>query len=232
MAMIGFIRPKCCGRLAIPRMAKLYRCTVIGISPWAVRSTIPNRKSSPAAFCRQKQALDSEFFLRRITQALDYRRRRGLNERLCRVVWSESDGLPGLIVDRYGDHVVLQTLTLAMDQRRELIVEVLQTALQPVSIIERNDTPIRKAEGLELRTGVLHGEAPGTFTIAFAGIEMEIDLLHGQKTGFYLDQLANYALVAAHAKGRRVLDCFSNAGGFALSCARAGAAQGNGDRDQ
>jgi 23S rRNA (cytosine1962-C5)-methyltransferase len=190
-------------------------------------SAIYNSKSQIIArrFCRQKQALDGEFFLRRITQAFDYRRRRGLDEKLCRVVWSESDGLPGLIVDRYGDHVVLQTLTLAMDQRRDLIVEALRAALEPASIIERNDTPIRKAEGLELHTGVLHGEAPGAFTIAFAGIEMEIDLLHGQKTGFYLDQLANYALVATHAKGRRVLDCFSNAGGFALSCARAGAAQ-------
>jgi 23S rRNA (cytosine1962-C5)-methyltransferase len=112
-----------------------------------------------------------------------------------------------------------------MDQRRELITEVLKAELQLASISERNDTPIRRAEGLELRTGVLHGEVPGMFTLALAGIEMEIDLLHGQKTGFYLDQLANYALVAAHANGRRVLDCFANAGGFALSCARAGAAQ-------
>src|SRR4051812_33508231 len=117
-------------------------------------SAIYNSKSQIIArrFCRQKQELDSEFFQRRITQAIDYRRRRGLDERLCRAVWSESDGLPGLIIDRYGDHVVLQTLTLAMDERRELIADVLKSLLQPASIVERNDTPIRKAEGLELRT--------------------------------------------------------------------------------
>jgi 23S rRNA (cytosine1962-C5)-methyltransferase len=190
-------------------------------------TAIYNSKSQIVArrISRQRQDLDLDFFQRRITQAVKYRERRGLDPRLGRLVWSESDGLPGVIVDRYGDNLVLQTLTLAMDQRRELIVEALREVLAPRSIVERNDAPIRKAEGLELRTGVLFGDAPGPFEIEVAGVAFEIDLLRGQKTGFYLDQLPNYAAVADHARGRRVLDCFANQGAFALACARAGAAE-------
>lgn len=193
-------------------------------------------------FSRRKQNLDLDFFQRRIAQAVDYRARRGINPRLCRLVWSESDGIPGVIVDRYGDHLVLQTVTLAMDQRKDLIVRALQQnscrasaslagekgagkapALQ--SIIERNDAPVRRAEGMELITGMLSGEAPGEVEIEVAGLKLQIDLLHSQKTGFYLDQLPNYALLAQHAAGRRVLDCFTSQGGFALACAREGATE-------
>lgn len=174
-------------------------------------------------FSRQRQELDAPFFERRIAQALEYRARRGVHARLGRMVWSESDGLPGLIVDRYGDHLVLQTLTLAMDRRKGLIVDVLRSLLSPASIIERNDSPIRKAEGLELQSGVLHGEEPGPFAISVHGIEFTVDLMRGQKTGFYLDQMPSYAAVARHAAGRTVLDCFSNQGAFALACAKAGA---------
>jgi len=130
-----------------------------------------------------------------------------------------------MIVDRYGDHLVLQTLTLAMDQRKALITEALQELLAPKSIIERNDAPIRKAEGLELHTGVLAGVAPDAFEITVDGLIFEVDLLRGQKTGFYLDQVPNYSAVAAHAAGRKVLDCFANQGAFALACAKAGASQ-------
>ncbi len=188
-------------------------------------SAIFNSKSQIIArrFSRQRQELDADFFERRIRQAAEYRARRGLDPRLCRVVWSESDGLPGVIVDRYGDHLVLQTLTLAMDQRKELIVEALRAVLAPHSIVERNDSPIRKAEGMELITGMLFGDAPAPFAITAGGVEFEIDLVRGQKTGFYLDQLASYAEVAKFAAGRRVLDCFANQGAFALACAKAGA---------
>ena len=188
-------------------------------------TAIYNSKSQIIArrFSRQRQDLDADFFQRRIAMAVKYRERRGCDPRLCRLVWSESDGLPGVIVDRYGDHLVLQTLTLAMDRRKELIVATLQSLLNPAGIVERNDSGIRKAEGLEMQTGVLIGEPPAPFPISVNGVEFEIDLLHGQKTGFYLDQLPNYAAIAAHAAGRRVLDCFANQGAFALSCARAGA---------
>src|SRR5205823_11634874 len=163
----------------------------------------------------------------RIAQAIEYRARRGVNPRLCRIVWSESDGLPGVIIDRYGDVFVLQTLTLGMDMRKALIVEALATAggapaLQ--SIIERNDAVVRRAEGMEPQVSVLFGEAPAETEIEVAGLRLSVDLMHAQKTGFYLDQLPHYESVAGHAAGRRVLDCFTSQGAFALACARANGA--------
>ena len=192
---------------------------MLGSAIYNARSQIVARR-----FCRQRQDLDADFFRRRIAQAIEYRERRGIDLKRCRLVWSESDGLPGVIVDRYGDCLVLQTLTLAMDQRKGLIVDALRTLCNPRCVIERNDAPIRKAEGLELVSGVLWGDEPGPVTIELQGMQFQIDLLHGQKTGFYLDQVDNYAAVAAWAAGKRVLDCFSNQGAFALACARGGAA--------
>ncbi len=191
-----------------------------------IGSAIYNASSQIVArrFSRRRQDLDLEFFRRRLSLAIAYRERRGLDPRLCRLVWSESDGLPGVIVDRYGDCLVLQTLTLAMDQRKGLLTEALVSLLSPRTVIERNDAPIRRAEGLELTTGILHGEAPGEVEIAFGGLRFAVDLLQGQKTGFYLDQVENYQAVAQFARGRRVLDCFANQGAFALACARQGAA--------
>ena len=192
-----------------------------------IGSAIYNSKSQIVArrFSRQRQDLDLNFFERRIAQAVAYRARRGIDARLCRLVWSESDGLPGVIVDRYADHLVLQTLTLAMDMRKHLIVEALQNAagFAPSSIVERNDAPVRRAEGLDLRTAVLSGDPSGGVNVPVFGMKFHVDLLHAQKTGFYLDQLPHYSAVAEHASGRRVLDCFTSQGAFALACARAGA---------
>jgi 23S rRNA (cytosine1962-C5)-methyltransferase len=192
-----------------------------------IGSAIYNSKSQIVArrFSRRKQDLDPDFFKRRIAQAAEYRERRKIDNRLCRVVWSESDGLPGVIIDRYGDHFVLQTLTLAMDQRKELIANAIVDLFGNVRIIERNDAPVRKAEGLELQSGVLRGDNATEIKIEIDGVKFGVDLLHGHKTGFYLDQRANYAIVAQHAAGRRILDCFTNQGAFALACARAGAAE-------
>ncbi len=130
-----------------------------------------------------------------------------------------------MIIDRYGEYFVLQTLTMAMDMRRELIVRAMTAALDARSIVERNDVPVRRAEGLELRSGILSGEGPPEVAITVAGLKLQIDLLHSQKTGFYLDQVPSYPLVAEHATGRRVLDCFTSEGAFALVCARAGASE-------
>jgi 23S rRNA (cytosine1962-C5)-methyltransferase len=190
-----------------------------------IGSAIYNSKSQIVArrFSRRKQDLDLDFFKRRIAQAAEYRARRGVDSRLCRIVWSESDGLPGLIIDRYGDGFVLQTLTLAMDMRKDLIANAVLDLFGDVPIVERNDAPVRKAEGLELRSGVLRGDSPSQTEIEIEKVKFEIDLLRGQKTGFYLDQIHNYAIVAEFAPGRRVLDCFANQGAFALTCAHAGA---------
>ena len=173
---------------------------------------------------RRKQDLDADFFHRRLERARDYRDSLGFDEPVYRLVWSEADGLPGVILDRYGDHFVLQTLTLAMDQRKDLLVAAIDALFEPRSIVERNDSPIRKAESLPLQTGMLKGEAPEPFEIEVNGIRQVIDLAEGQKTGIYLDQLDAYQAVARRASGKRVLDCFCNQGGFALHAARAGAA--------
>jgi 23S rRNA (cytosine1962-C5)-methyltransferase len=191
-----------------------------------IGSGIYNSKSQIVArrFSRRKQDLDSDFFKRRIAQAAEYRDRRKIDNRLCRLVWSESDGLPGVIIDRYGDHFVLQTLTLAMDMRKDFIVNAIAELFGNVRIVERNDAPIRKAEGLSPVTGILRGDSATEIKIDIDGVKFEIDLLKGHKTGFYLDQRANYGIVASHARVRRVLDCFTNHGAFALACAKAGAA--------
>src|ERR1700746_769448 len=159
-----------------------------------IGSAIYNSKSQIVArrFSRRKQELDLDFFKRRIGQAAEYRSRRGLDPRLCRVVWSESDGLPGLIIDRYGDHFVLQTLTLAMDMRKDLIANAVIDLFGTVRIIERNDASVRRAEGLESRSGTLRGDTSSQIEIEIDGLKFEVDLLRGQKTGFYLDQNQNY----------------------------------------
>jgi 23S rRNA (cytosine1962-C5)-methyltransferase len=192
-----------------------------------IGSAIYNSKSQIVArrFSRRKQDLDLDFFKRRIAQAAEYRARRHIDPKLCRIVWSESDGLPGVIVDRYGDYFVLQTLTLAMDMRKDLIANAIVDLFGMVRIIERNDAPVRRAEDLESRSGALRGNTSSQIEIEIDGLRFEVDLLRGQKTGFYLDQKQNYQAVAQHAKNRRVLDCFTNHGAFALACARAGASE-------
>ena len=173
---------------------------------------------------RRKQKLEIEFFERRIQQAIDVRERaESVDINLCRMVWSESDALPGVILDRYGDHFVLQTLTLAMHQRKDIIIEAIIKLLEPKTIILRNDSPMLKAEGIEPEITLVHGENPGPFTVEANGVIFEVDLLDGQKTGLYLDQLEAHAAIANMAKGKRVLDVFCNQGGFALACAKAGA---------
>jgi 23S rRNA (cytosine1962-C5)-methyltransferase len=190
-------------------------------------SAIYNPQSQIVArrFSRRRQDLDLDFFTRRIRQAIEYRERKEIDPRLCRLVWSESDGIPGLIIDRYGDHFSVQTLTLAMDLRKELIRDALVGLLNPKSIVLRNDSPSRRAEGMETSIEMLHGENPGSFIVRANDLDFEVDLFDGQKTGLYLDQLQSHSEVAKLAKGKRVLDCFTNQGGFALACAKAGAAK-------
>lgn len=189
-------------------------------------SAIYNPKSQISArlFSYRRQDLDLDFFIRRVERALRSREVAGVDTSLCRLIWSESDGLPGVIVDRYGDHLVLQTLTLAMAQRQDLIIQALVQVLSPCSIVQRNEGNVRKAEGLDQVKGVVWGEQPDPFIVRHQGSAFHADLLEGQKTGLYLDQLDNYQQVATLAKGRRVLDCFTNQGGFAQACALAGAA--------
>lgn len=184
----------------------------------------PHSQIVARRFSRRKQELDADFFARRIAQALELRRRRLPGEELARIVWSESDGLPGLIVDRYKDVLVVQTLTMAMLNHTDEITQALRQALNPCCILLRNDSPMLVAEGIQPSTRVLYGEMPAPFVATGRGTQFLVDPALGQKTGLYLDQMDNYQAVARLAKGRRVLDCFCNQGGFALACAKAGAA--------
>ncbi len=195
------------------------RDRMLGSAIWNSKSQIVARR-----FSHRRQDLDPDLFKRRIARAAEYRKRRGIDPQLHRVVWSESDGLPGVIIDRYGDQFVLQLTTLAMDQRKEMIVDALCQTLGARNVIERSDGFSRRAEGLEETRGVLRGEAhPAEFEIC--GVRFAVDLLEGQKTGFYLDQLPHYSAIAELARGRRVLDCFTSQGAFALACAHAAASE-------
>lgn len=170
-------------------------------------------------FSREKVKLDSDQLKELISKAIARRE----EENVRRLVWSESDHLPGLVVDQYEKKLVVQTLTLAMEKRLEEIVSVLIALLEPECVVVRNDVPSRKLEGLEEKVFVIHGEEPEPDWISVGKIKFFIDILRGQKTGFYLDQRKEYEYVANLSKDKKVLDCFCNQGGFALYCAKAGA---------
>ncbi len=179
-----------------------------------------NRKSQITVrrFTTQKEEFDRMFFKRRIVAANAYR-----SGDTYRMICSEGDQLPGLIVDRFGDKLVVQFLTLGIDQRKMVILEILQELFYPTAIIERSDVPSRKLEGLPETKGVIAGKLEGKTQITVGGVKFELDLLEDQKTGFFLDQAENYTAVAKHCAGKRVLDCFSYHGGFALFAGKAGA---------
>lgn len=164
------------------------------------------------------EPVDRAFFLRRLRAAILHRERVVENSTACRLVFSEGDLLPGLIVDRYGAYLAMQALTQGMDRSRDLIAHCLGELLAPAGILARNDASVRKLEGLALETVVLAGEIPDRVTVAMNGLQLEADLPHGQKTGIYLDQRENYRAAARYARGR-VLDCFTSTGGFALHAA-------------
>ena len=171
---------------------------------------------------RDRVVLDEAFIRAALDRALTRRAgvSAGANRRL---VWSESDDLPGVVVDQFGDTLVVQIQTLAMDKRATIIVESLAALTGAAEIILRNDASIRRLEGLPLAVSTRSGQSwePRWHTID--GFDYWLNLQNGQKTGFYLDQREQHAAVARHAKGRRVLDAFCNQGSFALHAARAGA---------
>src|SRR5262249_45056961 len=150
----------------------------------------------------------------------------GLNDPrgASRLVFSEGDGLSGLIVDRYARWLSLQFTSLALASRRDMFVAQLVELCQPSGIYLRTERGIGELEGLRIADGPLWGEVPdGPVTIADQGLEFEVDLRAGQKTGFYLDQRENRQVAATFARGRRVLDLFCYTGAFSLFAARAGA---------
>ena len=176
-----------------------------------------------------EQALDREFFKSRLETAIRLRHdvlKLNNPAGACRLVFSEADGLSGIIVDRYANWLTVQFTSLALAQRREMFAELLTELLHPAGIYLRTERGIGKLEGLELHDGLLHGAEPaGPFEIKENGLRMLVNLREGQKTGYYLDQRDNRQAVAKLAAGRRVLDAFCYSGGFALHAAKAGAAE-------
>ncbi|MBI5048755.1 MAG: class I SAM-dependent rRNA methyltransferase [Deltaproteobacteria bacterium] len=170
------------------------------------------------------EPIDKDFLKKRIEQALKYRLSLGWQMKgSFRVVFSEGDLLPGLIVDKYEDVISFQILTLGMEKWKEDIVEVLKDIFKPKSIVERSDVDARKKEGLLPRKGFLYGDENSKVVIALDGLNFEIDLLEGHKTGFYLDQQENRKIIRPYVKDKRVLDCFAYAGAFAIYSAKYGA---------
>jgi len=161
---------------------------------------------------------DKAFWRARLHAAAEYRRLVVEDTEAYRLVYSEGDLLPSLIIDRYGEHIVLQTLSQGSDRLKATWTELLQELYSPASIIERNDASVRKLENLPQQSGILSGSVPPEVTIHMNGVEFGLDLLAGQKTGAFLDQRENYAAAAYYAWGR-TLDAFTFAGGFALHLA-------------
>jgi 23S rRNA (cytosine1962-C5)-methyltransferase len=167
---------------------------------------------------REDVPIDRKFFASRLKQAADYRRLVVEDTEAYRLVHGEADHLPSIVVDRYGDYLVIQTLSQAAEKQKGVIVDLLVEMFQPKGVLERNDPKVRLLENLEQKVGVLYGEVPNEIVAQENGISFVYDLAGGQKTGGFLDQRENHWAARRYSKGE-VLDCFSYQGGFALTVA-------------
>jgi 23S rRNA (cytosine1962-C5)-methyltransferase len=167
---------------------------------------------------REDVPIDRALLTERIRLAAAYRQTVVENSQVFRLVYSEADQLPSLIVDRYADYLVIQTLSQATERRREEIVSILNELFSPRGILERNDPKVRLLEGLDQRVSLLAGEVPPEVIASENGVRFHYDLFKGQKTGAFLDQRENRAAAARYASGE-ALDCFSYNGAFALTMA-------------
>lgn len=197
------------------------RGRAVGRGFWSPSSQIAVRLLS-----RCDQALDEAFLRERLRSAVARRARDLPRREACRLVSSEGDGLPGLILDRYRDRLAIQFTSAGMEVRRELWQRLIVEELRPFQLVERDDLPVRTLEGLPQRSGVLLGPADTRLDLRIGRIEAEVDLLDPHKTGSYLDQQFNHEAVADRVRpGMRVLDACCHLGGFALHALLAGAAE-------
>ena len=169
----------------------------------------------------ENEIIDKEFFKKRIEYAISHRKNLGWNA--TRLVFSEADFLPGLVVDKYGDYLSVQFMSLGMDMIKKDIVDILVELTGCKGIYERSDMQVREKEGLEQTKGFLYGEFNPRVIIEEDGIKMIVDIENGQKTGYFLDQKLNRDILRLYAKDQIVLDAFSNVGGFALHACKYGA---------
>ena len=174
---------------------------------------------------RQREDIDTvEFYEQRLRAALGHRRVLYPSLATFRAVYGESDFLPGLVVDKYGDYLSVQFLSAGIEQRRDLLLDALQRVFEPRGIIARNDVSVRTLEGLEERVEVLRGDIPDLVEMEENGLRFQVDLRSGQKTGGFLDQKQNHLLLKDICLGKNVLDCFCYSGSWALHAGFFGAA--------
>jgi 23S rRNA (cytosine1962-C5)-methyltransferase len=197
---------------AVVRVADV-RGTPLGFALWSSRSEIRLR------MIERGETLADGFFRARIERALRWRETVAAGAEAYRVVHGEGDGLPSLVVDRYGEYLSVQTLSQGTERAKVEIVAALVEILQPKGIVERNDPRVRTLEGLEQTVSVLHGEVPEHVEVSEGDVRFRVDLRRGQKTGLFLDQRENHLAARRYARGR-VLDGFTYDGGFALQVAR------------
>lgn len=172
---------------------------------------------------REQEAINRDFFRRRISRAWEYRQRFLAEPDYCRLIFGEADFLPALIVDKFGSYLVMQSLALGIDQYRDDIVAILEEMFAPDGIYERNDVPVRRLEGLEERKGFLKGRFDTLIQVRENGIPFYADIANGQKTGFFYDQRENRASIRPLVGGADVLDCFCHTGSFSVHAAVYGA---------
>lgn len=172
---------------------------------------------------REQETIDRSFFKKRIEAAWAYRQRFINEPEYCRLIYGEADFLPALIVDKFGPYIVIQTLALGIDVHKETIVSILDEMFQPEGIYERNDVPVRRLEGLDMKKGYLKGNFNPLIIVRENGISFYADVENGQKTGFFYDQRENRAFLKPIVQGAEVLDCFCHTGSFAVHSAIYGA---------
>ena len=171
---------------------------------------------------RKRDNIDAAFFHQKISEAWAYRQQLGYTEN-CRLVFGEGDGLPALIIDKFNDYFVLQTLSLGIEQWKTAIVDAINTIFKPKGIYERNDVPVRELEGLEQKKDFLSDPFPTEIIIQENGLQFYVDIEHGQKTGYFLDQQDNRRAIQHIVKGADVLGAFTYTGTFEIHAAHYGA---------
>lgn len=170
----------------------------------------------------EHEVIDKAFFKTIIQQSNLMRQELGFNHSY-RVLFGEADGIPGLIIDKYGDYLSIQILSLGIDSLKSMFIDILVDLFHPKGIYERSDASVRKKEGLELFSGTIYGVVPDQIIIKENHLDMEIDIKTGQKTGTFLDQQENHKKIKDYVLNKKVLDCFSHIGGFGLHAASFGA---------
>ena len=170
----------------------------------------------------EEDVIDKEFFRKRIKDAIEHRNTLGIRG-CCRLIFSEADMLPGLVVDEYSKILSVQFMSLGMDMIKKDIIDILVEETKCLGIYERSDMPTREKEGLEQTKGFLYGEFNPRVEVVENGIKFIVDVENGQKTGYFLDQKFNRDNLKYYVRDKEVLDCFSNVGGFALHALKYGA---------